>query len=541
VKRLSTGAFAVLVVATIGAFFVTQHLKVTTPLVAGYPRPDPAVINPRNPVVCGGKSNGSTTISFYLLHRADTVDMYVVNSAGTIVATLATDRHMRRGVRNPDGVFHWNGRGDNGQIAPDGQYSFRLALIHQGRTITLPGGPVTVQTVAPRAVVTSVAPALIPQDGTHATIHYSSDQGPSATVLMWRTDLPGGPRLVKHFITRWNATSVVWDGKIEERPAPAGTYLVGLKVINAACQTAQFPSRVPPAPGTTPHAGLTVRYLAAEGPLVPVAAGSDAVVHVQSAGLPYRWSLAPAGGGPVTASGTSTASTVSVPVPAGGPGLYVLALRSATGSTQVPLVVDGSTPAPVLVVMPALTWQGLNPVDDTGDGLPNTLTAGGPIKLNRPLVDGLPAGFADQAGLLAELHRSHRAYQLTTDLALNDGAGPGLPGHAGVVLTGPATWLPASVLGALRSYVTGGGRVLNLGVDSLRRTVKISGETAFDPSPPTPVDALGGRASGTAGPVTRRLGAGTVIEFGVPGFGASLSGSAGARALLSHLWTTLSG
>ena len=32
--RLSTGAFAVLVAATIAAFFLTQHLKVTTPLLA---------------------------------------------------------------------------------------------------------------------------------------------------------------------------------------------------------------------------------------------------------------------------------------------------------------------------------------------------------------------------------------------------------------------------------------------------------------------------------------------------------------------------
>ena len=41
---------------------------------------------------------------------------------------------MRRGVRKPDGLFSWNGREDNGQVAPDGVYYFRVALIHQGRT-----------------------------------------------------------------------------------------------------------------------------------------------------------------------------------------------------------------------------------------------------------------------------------------------------------------------------------------------------------------------------------------------------------------------
>ena len=39
--RLSIVAFAALVAATIGAFFVTQHLKVTTPLIQGFPRPVP--------------------------------------------------------------------------------------------------------------------------------------------------------------------------------------------------------------------------------------------------------------------------------------------------------------------------------------------------------------------------------------------------------------------------------------------------------------------------------------------------------------------
>ena len=46
VTRLPTCAFAVLVAATIAAFFVTQHLKVTTPLIRGSPAPVPAVIDP---------------------------------------------------------------------------------------------------------------------------------------------------------------------------------------------------------------------------------------------------------------------------------------------------------------------------------------------------------------------------------------------------------------------------------------------------------------------------------------------------------------
>ena len=66
-------------------------------------------------------------------------------------------------MRNPDGVFHWNGREDNGPVAPDGTYYFRVALIHQNRTIDLDRAvPVKVKTVPPHPVVTSVTPSLIP-------------------------------------------------------------------------------------------------------------------------------------------------------------------------------------------------------------------------------------------------------------------------------------------------------------------------------------------------------------------------------------------
>ena len=314
---------------------------------------------------------------------------------------------------------------------------------------------------------------------------------------------------------------------------------------------------------------------------------------MHSPGLAYRWALTRAGARRPVASGTSDQATLSVHVPAGRAGLYKLALRSPAGGATVPIVASGAPRARVLVVLPALTWQGLNPVDDTGDGLPNTLANGGPIQLDRPLADGLPAGFADEAGLLAHLDASHSPYDLTTDLGLISGAGPRLAGHAAVVLAGSERWLPAAELAALRSYVTAGGRVLSLGVDSLRRRVTVSGERALHPSGPAAADAFGARlgalAAKTAAPVTvtidglglftgvpaplaglrtyqpvasvaapgkvesaaapaggssaivgYRLGSGIVVDLGVPGFGAALSHDAGARALIDRIWAVVS-
>jgi FlgD Ig-like domain/N,N-dimethylformamidase beta subunit-like, C-terminal len=594
--RLSTGAFAVLVAATIAAFFLTQHLKVTTPLIQGAPRPVPGVIDPLHGVPCAqGRSSGSTTISFYLQHRADTVDVFVVSEAtGNIVRTVASGRHMRKDVRNPDGVFHWNGREDNGQVAPDGTYYFRVALIHQNRTIDLSGTPVKVKTSPPHPVVTSVTPSVIPgADGTNVTIHYAGNEGRGGTVRIYRTDLPGDP-LVKSFLTPWNGHTAIWDGKIGGRRAPAGTYLVGLDVTDAACDTGHFPARIPPAPGTTPNTGVTVSYLAAQAPLDPVPAGSDAKVQVRSPGLAYHWALE---GGARTRtpleSGESDQATLPVHLPAGRPGLYKLAFRSAVSTTTVPIVASGAPQARVLVVLPALTWQGLNPVDDSGDGVPNMLANGGPINLDRPLVYPPPAGIADEAGLLAYLDASHRPYELTTDLGLISGVGPRLRGHSAVVLAGSERWLPASERAALRSYVMAGGRVLSFGADSLRRGVTVAGDRALNPTTPSAADALGARVGGlaakTAAPVTvtsdalglfagvsaplagfrtyqpvlsvaapgrvrssagpsggnpaivgYALGGGIVIDLGVPGFGAALSSDAGARQLIGQIWTVVS-
>jgi flagellar hook assembly protein FlgD len=127
-SRLPLAAFAALVVATVGAFFITQHLKVTTPLIS-------AVSPPTAPVIFadggGPACPDSTSISFYLLHQADNVDVSVVNSRHEVVRTLARDVPMGRKQRV---VFTWRGRAESGPAAA-GKYNFRVVLVHQRRTI----------------------------------------------------------------------------------------------------------------------------------------------------------------------------------------------------------------------------------------------------------------------------------------------------------------------------------------------------------------------------------------------------------------------
>lgn len=245
-------------------------------------------------------------------------------------------------------------------------------------------------------------------------------------------------------------------------------------------------------------------------------------------------------------------------------------------------------------MLPALSWQGQNPVDDDGDGLPDTLENGGAINLLRPLANGLPAGLTAEQAFLAYLDKSHLAYDLTTDLGLVDGSGPPLRGHAGVVLAGSERWLPSSLGSELRSYVLNGGKVLSLGIDSLRRTVTLVAARASHPQLPSATDLFGAKPgalvqhssdlitvirdglgifSGTsgafagfssyqpiasvAGPaqivseagatdttpsiVGYQLGRGAVVEIGLPTFASSLAHNVDSQELLSRLWTVLRG
>jgi hypothetical protein len=603
VSRLPAAVLAMLAVATAGAFFVVQHLKSTTPLITGASAPVPSAFNPRSGVVC--QVNGQAVdfkqmkISFYLLHRSDDVDVYMVDQAGQIVATLGSGRHMRKGVRRPDGVFTWDGREDDGRFAPDGVYHVRVDLIHQGRTYVIgpqtggPPAPVKVETHPPRPVVSSVSPQRIPGSGpTRVVIRYRGNEGHYGIVRIYRTDVPGAPRLVHSFGTPGPGAPAVWDGTIDHRPAPPGVYLIGLDVTDAACNTGHFPRRLPPAPGATRHAGVSVRYITVAAPLAPIAAGASATVRVAALGRPYTWALRAPGSPRALATGTGSGPQFALTVPRGPAAVYALRVRAGANVASAPIIATPARRAPVLVVVPALTWQGVNPVDQTGDGLPDTLLAGRPVRLDRPLVDGLPPDLAAEASMLAELRREHHAVDLTTDIALIQGRGPSLASHHGVILAGSERWVTPLLGQALRRSVASGTTVLVLGPDSLRASVRVAGDSAGYPGSLTAADVFGvrhattrtgdvsvltdalglfsGNATGTFAhfgafePITGvavsdellssagasptslgvaavREGAGNVIEVGLTGFAQALARDRDARALLGAAWSLMTG
>jgi hypothetical protein len=269
-NRLPVAAFVTLAIATIAAFFIVQALKVTTPLLAGFPAPYPAAFNPVAGRVCLRRnpqgrlvpvSFRQTAVSFYLLHRADNVEVYIIDPDGALVRELqGSGIHM--GIKRRH-RFVWDGRLDNGSVARDGRYYIRVSLVHQGRAVEISNNsgpePITVITRPPSPVVTGVTPSTISSSGgATVTIRYSGTEGQRPEILLYRVGAGGRARLVKAYAATSRADHSTWNGEIDGAPATPGTYIVGLRVTDKACNVGTFPSTLPPTPGSAPHAEITV-------------------------------------------------------------------------------------------------------------------------------------------------------------------------------------------------------------------------------------------------------------------------------------------
>jgi hypothetical protein len=146
--RLAQVVFALLVIACIAAFIVTQRLKHT-------PTPIQRLrLTPRfSPTPLGHIKQEQ--ISFKLA-RADEVTVTILDAAGDTVATLVRDRPL---ARYKQLSLRWNGRRgsprgyeivvatdgttivtprNTGALAPAGEYRVHVALREQHRTVQAP-------------------------------------------------------------------------------------------------------------------------------------------------------------------------------------------------------------------------------------------------------------------------------------------------------------------------------------------------------------------------------------------------------------------
>jgi flagellar hook assembly protein FlgD len=440
----------------------------------------------------------------FKVKKTDDVSVSVLNSSGDDVRELMGSRRVLSSelVR-----LKWDGRKDDGARAPDGRYRYRITLQHEGRSV-VPATSVRLDTTPPRPLVTSIGPShafgpeLMP-NGADAVVHLDAP-GSKPVVRLFKTS-PGPVRLVLQDDSLQDGAKVWrWNGQTPSgRPVSAGTYLVSIETRDQAGNRGLSPPlnrRGLPAtsygaklPG---HGGITVRYLGVRPPNVATPAGDPVEFFVDARRKPWTWSVRRVGSGAATPSRRKTSARVRLHAPGRESGVYLMQVRTATHTGSVPFAVQSAKSHRILVVLPVMTWQGRNALDDDGDGLPNLLDDGVGAKLFRVYAgDGLPADFATRdAPLLAWLDRRGHRYDITTDVALAANRGPRLEDHRGVILTSDARWLPRALQQRLRRYVRGGGRVASFGVDALRRQVSLTGRGRMvDPTPAATTDVFGVR------------------------------------------------
>ncbi|MCW3010445.1 MAG: hypothetical protein JWO90_849 [Solirubrobacterales bacterium] len=497
-STLARAVFAALVVATFGAFFVAQRLKNEPTVVQQFKRSEP-YLSPN-------KDGRFETVAFnFKLKKADDVRLDVVDADGDAVRALAAGRIPAYTPRR----FVWDGRDDRGRRVPDGTYRLRITLRDEGRAIT-PLNAVRLDTKPPEPVVLvigperSPTPELLPtRDGRPATVRFDAP-GRRKRVTVWRTDGPEPVRVTSSGAAPLpdTATSWDWDGTVDGRRVRPGTYLA---VVESRDEAGNVGYSVPVRDGVPRldfgrklprRAGITVRYLGVQPPSTPIIAGEKADVLIDARGARWRYTLRRVGERKVIrrtrgASGTGPRLPLRAP---NATGTYLLEVRTRTRRATVPIVVQANVPVGrVLVILPWMTWQGRNLVDDDGDGRPNTLEGGVGVRADRVFArDGLPVDFGiREAPVLGFLDRTRRDYDLTTDLALARGEGPKLDEFQGALIPGDARWLPARLGRQLRGFVRGGGTLVSLGTESLRRQADLEGRRIVRPTNPTQADLFG--------------------------------------------------
>jgi hypothetical protein len=495
-RPLVRAVFAVLVVATVAALFTTQQLKGEFPLVIRFAT-KPAHFSPN-----GDDYRDTTRVGFDLSEPAS-VTFMVVDSEGNEVRRLVSERRLAGDAKHR---FTWDGRDDDGKLVGDGTYRMRVVRREESRVINSVK-KISVDRRPPQVTLLSAEPSVVatglPGETPDVRLRYRGPKNRAPVYRVFRTD-DGEPHIVRRFRGGANRAAV-WDGQVSSgpqrtAPAPEGDYAFTVAVRDRAGNLTEAPQPVPRANVARAGTGVSVRRFTLRGPLSAVTAGAFAHLEVGPVDRSFDWVVSRLGDPKSVLHGGRVAGRFRIRIPSKTrTGVYLVRVRAGRQRARWPLAVAGLPPrrargrARPLVVLPALTWQGLNRVDDDADGFEDRLPFARAVRVDRPFAGGgLPPRFdAEVSPLLRWLDREGLAYDLTTDLALARREGPALGNAPGVAFAGSELWLPEQLMERLRDYVADGGRVAAFGADSFKRTIELRDNSARNPSRPRRVNAFG--------------------------------------------------
>lgn len=489
-RRAAVALFALFVIAAGGAFFATQRLRRSSPIVTR------VFFQQWLGPLC--RCDKASVQVRFDLPKAQRVTVAMVNRDGRVVRTFAEDRFLSKGTH----PFRWNGRDDNGEVVPDGGYRLRVGLREEGRSVTAPR-VLHVDTRPPRPKIVAVTPPTVVPGSDSARgrvrIRFKGPSNPPPQFAVWRTD-GAKVRQVAGFEGRRGRETAIWDGLVNGRPAPEGAYAISVTVRDRAGNPGSAPAALPPfRTEAVRRGGVAVAYFTLAGPVVPVRPGAIARFTVGPLPRPTRWRLALYGRKGTIKSGLARGSSIAVRIPRDADAdVYSLSATDGERRATWPLIVGASGgAAPVLVVIPTMTWQGQNRVESNRDGFPDSLDTGDEVPLARGFLRGRPpASIATTTVPILEfLERIRANYDLTTDVALAAGKDPEVAGHNGIVFAGSERWLTAKLNLQLRRFVNGGGTVASFGEEALRRGAELRQGMLVEPSVRRPRDVFGERTT----------------------------------------------
>jgi hypothetical protein len=256
----------VLLVATAGAFAVTERLKLERSPITG--TQVDKVFSP----VCEC-ARDSATISF-VLRRRGRVTVDLLDRDRRSVRTLVRDRDEPRGRVS----YAWDGRDDRDRVVPEGVYRPRVRLQEHGRTIVLPN-PIRVDTTAPVFESIRAAPRRFSPDGDgrrdRVTARYRLDE-PGHTLML----VDGRRRVASRYLR--TAGALAWFGRIGGRSVAPGVYELRLRAADRAGNRSPRTEAVP----------VLVRYVQLSRERIEVVAGRRVKVRVLTDADSYRWRFA---------------------------------------------------------------------------------------------------------------------------------------------------------------------------------------------------------------------------------------------------------
>jgi hypothetical protein len=268
-RLLSTAILVGLLVATAGAFAITERLKLTkSPIYATLVYPKPG-FSP----TCGC-ARGRVSVSIKL-RRADTVTVRMFDSRKRPVRTLVEGVEARRGPNR----FRWDGRTDGNVLAPDGIYQAEIHLARQHQTILLPN-KIQLDTKPPE--IRNASPnreAFSPDADKQADfVRITYELSKPAHVQLYID----GTRVLNTYRHPAHG-SVSWNGQAHGVTLPPGAYELELGARDLAGNSTPVGSRW--------RFRVEIRYIKLAARRIVVPAGGTFEIGVATDAKRYAWKL----------------------------------------------------------------------------------------------------------------------------------------------------------------------------------------------------------------------------------------------------------